>query len=101
MGTTGGRTFDCHWECMNCRVGTNNLVFCRGNNMPTLFSKCTKEIFIVHGACHSPNTFPTRICDNPKGFPFYNVTIHHPESIPYPPHGEAWAALVVEPGRRH
>lgn len=47
-GTTGRRTFDCHWESMNCRVGTKNLVFCSGNNAPTLFPISTKDTFNVH-----------------------------------------------------
>ena len=53
-------TFDCHRN-MESWVGTENVVFCSGYNVPTLFFKSTTEAFSMQGAWHSPNMLPTMV----------------------------------------
>ena len=58
MDQPGSMTFDSHWKNIECWVRANNVVFCRGYNVPVLFWNLQMRSFACK-ECDTPNTLPT------------------------------------------
>ena len=88
MGEKKATTFDCHRKSMESWVGTENLVFYKGHNAPTLFRNLQRGLWHAGRVTLSKNVTPY---DPRSGFLDYNMTPPtpnlHRECSLYPPSG--------------
>ena len=80
-----------HW------VGTKNLHFCSGCNVPTLFLNIPKRSLVCWEHGNLPNTLLTTVNNNSLSGILYNLTTPPPierASPRYPPHRETLSSSV-------